>query len=118
MFYEADLHTDRVSANRQRQVAWSYRQQEFCPSEVLPGFAFHQTDRAVTKAQARVCPDGRCSNASRSRGVVTMEGSVSSAKRQRLADSPSAATLAALDATSGGISAACPGEIVQRYHSP
>ena len=46
MFYEADLHTDRLSANKQRQVAWAYRQLEFCPAEVLPGFgsgAVHTT---------------------------------------------------------------------------
>ena len=45
MFYETDLKTDRLSANRERQVAWDYRQLEFCPAELLPGFAFHQTDR-------------------------------------------------------------------------
>ena len=67
MFYEADLHTDRLSANRQRQIAWSYRQLEFCPAESLPGFAFHQTDRDVTAVQKAICADGRCSNASRSR---------------------------------------------------
>ena len=36
MFYEADLHTDRLSANEERFVAWNYRQLEFCPNEVLP----------------------------------------------------------------------------------
>jgi len=33
---------DRLSANRQREVAWDYRMKEFCPMEALPGFAFHQ----------------------------------------------------------------------------
>ena len=67
MFYEGDLRTDRLSANKQRSVAWAYRQQEFCPAEVLPGFAFHQTDRDVPERQKSVCPDGRCSNFSRTR---------------------------------------------------
>ena len=71
MFYEADLRTDRLSANKQRSVAWAYRQQEFCPAEALPGFAFHQTDRDVPERQKTVCPDGRCSKYSRStRGRV------------------------------------------------
>jgi hypothetical protein len=69
MFYEADLHTDRLSANRQRQIAWQYRQLEFAPADVIPGFAFHQTDRDVTPKQRAIpgCGDGRCSNASRRR---------------------------------------------------
>ena len=67
MFYESDLHTDRLSGNRQREVAWSYRQLEFCPAESLPGFAFHQTDRDASPRQKAICPDGRCSNASRAR---------------------------------------------------
>lgn len=40
-----DLHTDRVSANRQRFAAWTYRMQRFCPPEILPGFLTHQTER-------------------------------------------------------------------------
>ena len=67
MFFEADLHTDRLSGNRQREVAYSYRQLEFCPPESLPGFAFHQTDRDPSPKQAAICPDGRCANASRVR---------------------------------------------------
>ena len=51
MFYEADLHTDRLSANEERVVAWNYRNLEFCPAEVLPGFAMHQTDRDPTVLQ-------------------------------------------------------------------
>ena len=54
MFYEADLHTDRLSANRQRETAWSYRLDEFAPAELVPGFALHQTDRDVSRAEARV----------------------------------------------------------------
>ena len=41
-----DLHTDRVSANRQRFAAWTYRMQRFCPPEILPGFITHQTERS------------------------------------------------------------------------
>ena len=69
MFYEADLKTDRLSANHQREVAYSY-QAQFCPPEQLPGFAFHQTDRdASPNARAAPCADGvgRCANASRRR---------------------------------------------------
>ena len=44
----ADLHTDRLSANFERSIAWNYRNVEFCPAEVLPGFAMHQTDRDPT----------------------------------------------------------------------
>lgn len=66
MFYEADLHTDRLAGNKQRQVAKSYRD-EYCPNDALPGFAFHQTDRDPTKLQNTVCSAGRCSNFSRVR---------------------------------------------------
>jgi hypothetical protein len=65
MFYEADLHTDRLSANEERAVAWNYRQLEFAPNELLPGFAFHQTDRDATAKQKAICPDARCNNVSR-----------------------------------------------------
>jgi len=41
-----DLHTDRVSANRQRFAAWTYRMQRFVPPEILPGFITHQTERS------------------------------------------------------------------------
>ena len=64
MFYEADLHTDRLSANEERFVSWNYRQLEFCPPETLPGFAFHQTDRDPTVKQKASC-GLRCSNFSR-----------------------------------------------------
>ena len=65
-FYEADLHTDRLAANKQRQVAKSYRD-AYCPNDALPGFAFHQTDRDPTELQKQICSDGRCSNHSRVR---------------------------------------------------
>ena len=51
MFFEADLHTDRLSANKQRTVGWDYRNLELCPMELLPGFAFHQTTRAPLPGQ-------------------------------------------------------------------
>jgi hypothetical protein len=41
-----DLHTDRVSANRQRFAAWTYRMQRFCPPEIMPGFITHQSERS------------------------------------------------------------------------
>jgi hypothetical protein len=41
-----DLHFDRVSADRQRYTAYRYRIYEFAPSEIVPGFATHQTSRA------------------------------------------------------------------------
>jgi hypothetical protein len=65
-FYEADLHTDRLAGNKQRQVAKGYRD-EFCPNDAVPGFAFHQTDRDPTALQKEVCSDGRCTNHSRVR---------------------------------------------------
>jgi hypothetical protein len=41
-----DLHFDRVSADRQRWTAYRYRNYEFTPSELVPGFITHQTSRA------------------------------------------------------------------------
>lgn len=40
-----DLHLDRVSADRERYTAWRYRQYEFAPGEIVPGFITHQTGR-------------------------------------------------------------------------
>jgi hypothetical protein len=40
-----DLHLDRVSADRERFTAWRYRNYEFAPSEIVPGFITHQTGR-------------------------------------------------------------------------
>jgi hypothetical protein len=63
MFTEADLHTDRLAANEERSIAWNYRNVEFCPPEVLPGFAMHQTDRDPTVLEH----DQRSNNHSRAR---------------------------------------------------
>jgi hypothetical protein len=41
-----DLHFDRVSANRERYTAYRYRNYEFTPSELVPGFMTHQTSRS------------------------------------------------------------------------
>ena len=40
-----DLHFDRVSADRERYTAFRYRNYEFTPSELVPGFITHQTPR-------------------------------------------------------------------------
>lgn len=40
-----DLHFDRVSADRQRFTAYLYRNHEYAPSEIVPGFMTHQTPR-------------------------------------------------------------------------
>ncbi len=40
-----DLHTDRVSADRQRFAAWTYRVERFTPPEIMPGFITHQSER-------------------------------------------------------------------------
>lgn len=40
-----DLHTDRVSADRQRFAAWKYRVERFTPPEIMPGYITHQTER-------------------------------------------------------------------------
>lgn len=40
-----DLKLDRVSANRERYTAFWYRNFEFAPSEIVPGFITHQTAR-------------------------------------------------------------------------
>ncbi len=48
-----DLHTDRVSADRQRFAAWTYRMQRFAPPEILPGFIAHQTERSDAKKVMR-----------------------------------------------------------------
>jgi hypothetical protein len=41
-----DLHLDRVSADRERYTAYRYRNYEFAPSEIVPGFITHQTPRS------------------------------------------------------------------------
>lgn len=40
-----DVHFDRVSAARQRYTAYLYRNYEFAPNEIVPGFITHQTPR-------------------------------------------------------------------------
>jgi hypothetical protein len=42
-----DLHFDRVSANRTRFVNYWYRNYQFAPTEVVPGYMTHQTERSV-----------------------------------------------------------------------
>ncbi len=48
-----DLSTDRVSADRQRFAAWKYRVERFCPSEIMPGYITHQTERSDAKGVMR-----------------------------------------------------------------
>lgn len=48
-----DLHTDRVSANHERWAAWWYRTQNFCPTELAPGFMTHQTERYQPDGELR-----------------------------------------------------------------
>ena len=33
-----DLHFDRCSANQQRRTTYWFRQRQFCPTEIMPGF--------------------------------------------------------------------------------
>ena len=40
-----DLHWSRVSADRQRRMAYWYRTECFVPSEIMPGYMTHQTSR-------------------------------------------------------------------------
>lgn len=51
-----DLHFDRVSADRQRYTAWWYRNFEFAPSEIVPGFLTHQTPRNGDNGEMPVKP--------------------------------------------------------------
>ncbi len=48
-----DLHTDRVSADRQRFAAWTYRVERFAPPEIMPGFITHQSERNDAKEVMR-----------------------------------------------------------------
>jgi hypothetical protein len=41
-----DLHFDRVSADRTRFVNYWYRNYQFAPEQVIPGYATHQTERS------------------------------------------------------------------------
>ena len=42
-----DLHFDRVSADRARFVNYWYRNYQFAPAEIVPGYATHQTERSM-----------------------------------------------------------------------
>ncbi len=46
-----DLHFDRVSANRERYTAYRYRNYEFAPSEIVPGYMTHQTSRSDDRGE-------------------------------------------------------------------
>jgi hypothetical protein len=41
-----DLHFDRVSADRARFVNYWYRNYQFAPEQIIPGYATHQTERS------------------------------------------------------------------------
>jgi hypothetical protein len=41
-----DLHFDRVSADHTRYVNYWYRNYQFAPEEIVPGYATHQTERS------------------------------------------------------------------------
>ncbi|MGE5114233.1 MAG: hypothetical protein ACM3JB_25510, partial [Acidobacteriaceae bacterium] len=42
-----DVHFDRVSADRMRFVNYWYRNYQFAPEEIIPGYMTHQTERSV-----------------------------------------------------------------------
>lgn len=46
-----DLHFDRVFADRMRFVNYWYRNFEFAPEEIIPGYMTHQTDRYINVTQ-------------------------------------------------------------------
>ncbi len=48
-----DLSTDRVNGARQRFIAWRLMTRDFCPTEILPGFITHQTQRSDAKRVMR-----------------------------------------------------------------
>jgi hypothetical protein len=48
-----DLSTDRVTAGRQRWVAWRLMTRDFTPVEIRPGFITHQTQREDAKRVMR-----------------------------------------------------------------
>jgi hypothetical protein len=53
-----DLHFDRVSADRARFVNYWYRNYQFAPEEIIPGYATHQTERSRNLAGADGLPKG------------------------------------------------------------
>jgi hypothetical protein len=61
-----DLHFDRVSADRTRFVNYWYRNYQFAPQEIIPGYMTHQTPRNVNVAAA-----GRTGLQERSETVYT-----------------------------------------------
>jgi hypothetical protein len=48
-----DLSTDRVTAGRQRWVAWRLMTRDFTPVEIMPGFITHQTQRGDAREVMR-----------------------------------------------------------------
>lgn len=48
-----DLHFDRVSADRARFVNYWYRNYQFAPEEIIPGYMTHQTPRDINVPSAR-----------------------------------------------------------------
>lgn len=48
-----DLHFDRSSATHQRYTAYWFRNTQFCPVEIMPGFITHQTPRRTAEDRAR-----------------------------------------------------------------
>jgi hypothetical protein len=54
-----DLHFDRVSANRERYTAYRYRNYEFAPSEIVPGYMTHQTSRGDDRGEMPELAVGR-----------------------------------------------------------
>jgi len=54
-----DLHFDRVSADRTRFVNYWYRNYQFAPQEIIPGYMTHQTprDRNIPAADGTKTPE-------------------------------------------------------------
>ena len=46
-----DLHFSRVSGDRQRWAAWWYRNEQFTPLDLVPGYMTHQTPRNDAQGQ-------------------------------------------------------------------
>ena len=55
-----DLHLDRVSGDRARFVNYWYRNYQFAPEELIPGYATHQTERSrnLAEGDAHAVADG------------------------------------------------------------
>lgn len=52
-----DLHFDRSSANQQRLTTYWFRNIQFCPTELMPGFITHQTARKDAKGDVNRTSD-------------------------------------------------------------